>query len=241
MEFNFTPIGVIRSCFPEKFGVPRQAGLVREAAGSVALFPPFDSEEALRGLEAFSHIWITFVFHENLGKNWSPTVRPPRLGGNRRIGVFASRSGFRPNPVGISAVRLEGIVREAGDCRLQVRGLDLVDGTPVLDIKPYVPYADAIAGARAGYAVSAPEPTLSVIFSAEAEATLARLETERQIPLRRLVENLLALDPRPAYRRQAPGAYGTRLYDLDIRWQAEGSTARVVSVETADPEQPDSP
>lgn len=139
MTFSFQPIGVIHSCFKEKFGIPRQSGLVTAAQATLELHAPYDCPEALVELEGFSHIWVTFVFHQSMRDNWKATVRPPRLGGNQRIGVFASRSPFRPNPIGLSAVQLESIDCKDGHCQLQLRGADLLDGTPVLDIKPYVP------------------------------------------------------------------------------------------------------
>ena len=218
-SFQFSPIGVIHSCFREKFGIPRQPGLVSEARATLELLPPYDCAEALAELEGFSHVWIVFVFHQALREQWRPTVRPPRLGGNRRIGVFASRSPFRPNPIGLSAVRLEGIVEAGGRRRLELAGVDLLDGTPVLDIKPYLPYGDAIPDARAGYAQAAPAAPLAVHFSAEAEARIAAAE-QAHPGLRKLIAQLLAADPRPAYQAGKGGGrrFGMRLWDYDVQW-----------------------
>ncbi len=233
MEFAFKPIGVVQSCFSEKFGAPRQAGLIPEATAEVVVFPPYGTEESLRGLSSFTHIWIVFVFHLNAEGRWSPTVRPPRLGGNRRIGVFATRSGFRPNPLGMSAVRLEGIDRIKDAFRLRVSGIDLVDGTPVLDIKPYLPYADRIKGAGGAYAGEAPPRPLSVAFSSQARSALAQMEAGRANRLMSLIEAMLALDPRPAYRRSEPDrVYGFTVDGIDVRWRVIGARARVVSIHT---------
>ena len=154
--FTFAPIGVIHSCFKEKFGIPRQPGLVPAARAVLELLPPYNRAEAVRGLEGFSHIWVSFVFHACLDAPWKPTVRPPRLGGNRRLGVFATRSTHRPNPIGLSAVELERIETGPGRVLLHLKGADLMDGTPVLDIKPYLPYSDVIPGATGGFAAEAP-------------------------------------------------------------------------------------
>jgi tRNA-Thr(GGU) m(6)t(6)A37 methyltransferase TsaA len=231
MEFVFNPIGIVRSCFSEKFGVPRQPGLVPEATADLLLFPPYSDEASLRGLSLFTHIWIVFVFHLNPDGRWSPTVRPPRLGGNRRIGVFATRSGFRPNPVGISAVRLEGIDRGGDGCRIRISGIDLVDGTPVLDIKPYVPYADCVEGAQGAYASRAPSRPLEVVFSPAAQRALEGIEAGRRSRLAALIQSMLALDPRPAYRRcESDRIYGFAVEGFDIRWQVDGSRVRVLSI-----------
>ena len=221
-------IGRIRTPFREKFGAPRQPGLATAARGVLELEPPFDRPESLDGLEEFSHVWLLWAFHlaSRKPEDWSPTVRPPRLGGNRRLGVFATRSPFRPNPLGLSAVRLLAVEREA--CRLVLGGVDLVDGAPVFDIKPYVPYSDSIADASAGFADSAPEQRLRVTFSAEARDFLADKEE-----LRRLIEQVLALDPRPAFHGDPQRVYAVRLEDVEARWRVEAGEARVASVRPA--------
>ncbi|MBP5299872.1 MAG: tRNA (N6-threonylcarbamoyladenosine(37)-N6)-methyltransferase TrmO [Victivallales bacterium] len=214
---SFSPIGVVHSCYRTKFGIPRQSGLIDEGRGAVELLYPYNQPNILRGVEAFSHIWIIFLFHQNLREKWKATVRPPRLGGDRRLGVFATRSPFRPNPIGLSVVKLEGVeIRPHGRIFLNVSGLDLVDGTPVLDLKPYLPYADAIPGATGGFAPEAPEEMLKVSFSAEAEAALAGSPKE----FRELCRKVIAANPRPAYQHVPGREYQCYLEEYEIVWQA---------------------
>lgn len=230
--YRFQSIGVIRSCFTENFGIPRQAGLVPAARARLEFVPAYASMDALRGLEGFSHLWILFLFHAEWQQPWAPLVRPPRLGGNQKVGVFASRSPRRPNPIGLSAVRLLGIDQD-GDClALELGGVDLLDGTPVLDVKPYVPYADAIADARAGYAAAAPVPTFSVEFSAAAKDQCAAY-APRYPDLADLITQMLALDPRPAYRNEEDGSrlFGCRLLDLDVKWCVRRGVITVLALE----------
>jgi tRNA-Thr(GGU) m(6)t(6)A37 methyltransferase TsaA len=233
-DFSFTTIGTIHSCFREKFGIPRQSGLATEAEATLQLLPPYNRPEAVAGLEGFSHIWITFIFHAVKREAWKATVRPPRLGGNRRMGVFASRSTHRPNPIGLSVVELDHIDTANGGVILHLKGVDLLDGTPVLDIKPYLPYADALPDATGGYAATAPEQKLAVLFSEQADNSLARLNGQ-QPDLRKLIKQLLSLDPRPAYTEQddTGRVYGMRLYDVDVKWQmVESGVVQVVSIES---------
>ncbi len=229
---DFSPIGIIQSCFSEKFGIPRQPGLVREARASLQLLPPCDRPETVEGLEAFSHLWIVFVFHATAAQSWKPTVRPPRLGGNRRVGVFASRTMFRPNPIGLSVVELEAITFVQGSPVLHLAGVDLLDGTPVLDIKPYIPYSDSLPEARAGYAVEPPRQQLMVSFTPEVQQQCRQLS--KQYPdLQTLIHKLLQLDPRPAYRKNSSVTkeYGMRLYDFDVKWVVEGVQITVTAIE----------
>ena len=232
MHYDFQPIGVIHSCFKDKFGVPRQPGLVKGAHGELELFPPYDRAEAVVGLEAFSHVWITFIFHHCLEDEVRLSVRPPRLGGNRKLGVFATRSTHRPNPIGLSVVALEGIRQDEGRTRLLLSGLDLIDGTPVLDIKPYLPYVDAIADAQAGYAQQRPAATLKLSFTENAREACRHYE-QRWPGLADLIESVLSFDPRPAYKKEADPdrVFGVRLYDLDVRWRVlEGAIAEVIEL-----------
>lgn len=223
----FQPVGILHSCFKEKFGIPRQPGLVRSATATLELVPPFNTPDALRGLEAFSHLWIVFLFHQSVREDWNATVRPPRLGGNERIGVFASRSNFRPNPIGLSVVELHSIDGTV----LSLGGGDFLDGTPVLDIKPYLPYADRIPAAKGAFADGAPERANRVEFDPAAEEAVRKLETAARPALRALIADMLAYDPRPAYQADDPGRlYGTRIFDLDVRWTQNGGTVRVVQV-----------
>lgn len=220
-NFNFSPIGNIASCFKDKFTIPRQPGLVTEANAELILDAPYSSPEIVRGLEGFSHIWIIFIFHAiPLGK-WKPTVKPPRLGGNQRFGVFATRSTHRPNPIGLSAVRLNGVEVAKGRVVLSLDGCDLLDGTPVLDIKPYLPYADNIEGATGGFAALEPVNKFEVCFTLPA-AQACQLATVRLgQDIERLIKQLLALDPRPSYQSGSYGdrIYGTELYDFNLRWR----------------------
>ena len=223
-----TPIGTIHSCYGEKFGIPRQPGLVKCATATLELQPPYDAPEALRGLEAFSHLWIIFVVHQSLREQWKATVRPPRLGGNERIGVFASRSNFRPNPIGLSVVEL----LEIDGARLKLGGGDFLDGTPVLDIKPYIPYADRRPEATGAFAEHAPEPANRVKLTPEAERAIHALENETRPALRQLVCETLTYNPRPAYRPDEPDrVYGTRIFDCEVRWKQVDSKVTVLSVD----------
>lgn len=227
-------IGVVHSCFKEKYGIPRQAGLVPDATASVELLKPYNRSEALRGLEGFSHLWLVFVFHRALSEQWKPTVRPPRLGGNERVGVFASRSPFRPNPIGLSAVELLGVREEGGRLYIDVRGVDLLDGTPVLDIKPYIPYADAHPEALGGFAPAAPEGNLPVHFSEQAlQFCEAQSDGEQ---LQTLLRQVLVNDVRPAYyqREAKKDHFGFRLLDYEIKWQRLPDAVLVVNISRAD-------
>jgi tRNA-Thr(GGU) m(6)t(6)A37 methyltransferase TsaA len=226
-EINLTPIGIIRSCYSEKFGIPRQPGLVRSATAMLELLPPYHAVEALRGLETFSHIWIQFVFHQTARDGWKTTVRPPRLGGNERIGVFASRSNFRPNPLGLSAVELLSVEGTT----LKLGGGDFLDGTPVLDIKPYIPYSDSIPDAQSAFAASAPERVNRVEFTTRAQQAVETLENEARPALRQIICDMLAYNPRPAYQNDNPDRiYGTRLFDLEVRWNQSGTSISVQEI-----------
>ncbi len=233
-EITLSPIGVIESDFPDKFGVPRQPGLAPSARATLRLLPPYDDPLAVRGLETFSHLWLTFLFHQS-PERWTPLVRPPRLGGNRKVGVFASRSTHRPNRLGLSLVELLAV--DLGDgVRLTLASADLVGGTPVLDIKPYLPWAEARPEARGGFAPEAP-PRLPVGFTAAAETALAAREDAAS--LRTLIIEVLAQDPRPAYRRGGEARpYGVRLRDVDVRFRTltdEAGITRLEVVEIATP------
>jgi tRNA-Thr(GGU) m(6)t(6)A37 methyltransferase TsaA len=234
----FTPIGTIHSCYGEKFGIPRQPGLVKSATATLELIPPYNMPDALRGLEAFSHLWIIFVFHQSMREHprsdssdatsWKATVRPPRLGGNERVGVFASRSNFRPNPIGLSVVEL----LEINETALKLGGGDFLNGTPVLDIKPYIPYADRVPEATGAFANDAPEPTNHVEFTPEAEHAIHALENETRPALRQLVGDMLAYNPRPAYQTDDSNrVFGTRIFDLEVRWKQVESKVLVLSVD----------
>lgn len=222
-----TAIGRLRSCFKEKFAIPRQPGLAPAARGVLELDPPFDRPEAVQGLEQVSHVWLLFLFHQSPRNPSNLRVRPPRLGGNQRIGVFASRSTHRPNGIGQSVVRLERV--EPG--RLWLSGIDLVDGTPILDVKPYLPYADCLRDAHNALAPSEPQ-RLTVRWNEQARQQAVEHGQRLGQALLELIEQCLAQDPRPAY--QSPAAdryYGTRLWDTEVRWHyPRPDTIEVVEV-----------
>lgn len=233
MTFSFDPIGFIRSPYTDKFGIPRQPGLVDAAEARLELLPAFAREEAFKGLEGFSHVWVLFVFHDDcLDAGWKPTVRPPRLGGRTSVGVFASRAPYRPNPIGLSVVAHEGLVRDARGLALRLRGVDLLDGTPVLDIKPYVPYADALADARDGFALGPQPPAWPIRFTDQARADLAEADPHGQRQLRRLIEQVLAQDPRPGYMERYPERreFALRLFDRDVRWRIDAEGVEVLAI-----------
>jgi tRNA (adenine37-N6)-methyltransferase len=228
-----TPIAYVESPFKQKFGLPRQPGLIDAAEAYLRFVHPFDTPQAFLGIEKFSHIWLQFEFHENKRDAFQPMVRPPRLGGNTKIGVFASRSSFRPNALGLSVVRLKEVVTDQGKTSLRISCPDLLDGTPILDIKPYIPYSDSIPNATASYADTAPKKTLKVEFSAEAIASLERqLKKDEATRLERLITEVIELDPRPAYKAATHDVkdYYIRLYDWDIGWRVAGEQATIASV-----------
>ena len=231
-SFQFEQIGVIRSPYKEKFAVPRQPGLVKSANGELHLIAPYNQADAVRGLEAFSHLWILFVFHQTMEGGWRPTVRPPRLGGNARMGVFATRSTFRPNPIGMSLVELKEVVCHKDSVILKLGSLDLVDGTPVVDIKPYLPFAESLPDASASYAQSAPAAEMAVSFTAEVEKQLLTLE-KRYPQLTLFIREVLAQDPRPAYRKgeETGKTYAVWLHDFNVRWRVTDAGFEVFALE----------
>ncbi len=232
MDYLCQPIAFIRSPYREKFSAPRQPGLAPSVRAQVEFLPEFASPEAVRGLDGFSHIWLIFLFHQTVGQGWKPTVRPPRLGGNKRVGVFSCRSPFRPNPIGLSAVKLLAVNTDNGKVELEVQGADLIDGTPILDIKPYLPYTDGIDEAAGGFAGRAPVAALQVDFSATAREQL-NLFSAQSPELETLISETLALDPRPAYKQEADGGreYGVLLDRYNVRWVVEGKQVLVQRIE----------
>jgi tRNA-Thr(GGU) m(6)t(6)A37 methyltransferase TsaA len=234
--YRFAPIGTLRTCFKEKFGVPRQSRMIGEARGVIRLRPDPALMTAITGLDGFSHLWVIFVFDRNGDKGWRPTVEPPRIEAPPRVGVFASRSPHRPNPIGMSALKIDRIDRHAPDgVEIHVSGVDILDETPVLDLKPYLPYADAIPGAAAGWAEGRIRRH-EVTFSAEARRAL-ELRGERDHPrLERLLTEMLEWDPRPRSQRSAarigdPESEGRRfafrLFELDVQWEIRAGAIRV--------------
>lgn len=257
-KYTFEPIGFVKTCFKEKFGIPRQSGLAQSATGILRLNPhPFLSA-SIRELEGFSHIWVIFVFHKHNSKHWKPSIRPPRLGGAKKVGVLASRSPHRPNPIGMSVVKLEKIIlsSETGGAELHLAGVDFLDETPVLDIKPYLPYADSIADASSGWASEEIERS-PVKWSETALRSLQWRDEKlrgdrdpRDWSLKRLIEGIFELDPRPAFQKRRLGGpgipdiqkqrssdfecpselasdlspsvdHGFNLFDFDVKWRVE--------------------
>lgn len=227
---TISPIGLVESPYQEKFAVPRQPRLVPAATARIRLLGETNCAEAIRGIEQFSHLWLLFLFDQNLAKGWKPTVRPPRLGGNERIGVLASRSTFRPNGIGMSAVEFKGISQIGDQYYLDVGSVDLVDATPVIDIKPYIPYSDAIPDAQGGYADSAPH-TLPVLFSDCAQMMLQSIPDKHVV--QNVIEQVLAQDPRPAYKKNKPDAkeYAVNLYNFNVKFTVIDNLVRVTAIE----------
>lgn len=218
-------IAHIRSDFTTKFGIPRQSGLVEELEACIVFTPEYRNEAALRGLEGFSHLWLIWEFSKAKRDTWSPTVRPPRLGGNQRLGVFATRSPFRPNPIGLSCVRLLGVELHTPDGPvIRVAGADLMDGTPIYDIKPYLPYADCKPEALGGFASQPKEATLEVEIPDE---LLARIPEEK----RNALVGVLAQDPRPSYQDDPERVYGMAFGGLEVKFRVAGNILTVCEVE----------
>lgn len=214
--YELKTIGHVRSDFPEKFGIPRQAGIVDALESTIIFEPEYRREEALRGLEGFSHIWVIWQFSEAVRDSWSPTVRPPRLGGNARMGVFATRSPFRPNALGLSCVELAGV--ENGE--LIVRGADLLDGTPIFDIKPYLPYVDAYPDARGGFTDTTKEYALQVVCP---DALLCKVPENKRAALSGVLKN----DPRPAYQHDPERVYTLDFGENKVRFSVDGDVLTV--------------
>ncbi|MBQ3135726.1 MAG: tRNA (N6-threonylcarbamoyladenosine(37)-N6)-methyltransferase TrmO [Oscillospiraceae bacterium] len=220
-------IARIHSDFTEKFGIPRQSGLVDQLRATVVFEPEFRSPDALRGLDGFSHLWLIWQFSKAVREDWSPTVRPPRLGGNERMGVFATRSPFRPNPIGLSCVRLLGVEQDANlGPVIHVAGADLMDGTPIYDIKPYLPYADCKPEAVGGFASMPKAATLQVVCP---EELLAPLPADRHEALLAV----LAQDPRPSYQDDPERVYGFGFAGANVRFTVRGNVLTVVAVDRA--------
>lgn len=225
MKFTVEPIAHIKTDFSSKFGIPRQSGLVDELEAKIIFEPEYSIPEAFRGLEGYSHVWLLWQFSECADKEWSPTVRPPRLGGNKRMGVFASRSPFRPNSIGLSCVKLISI-DETEDCGivLTVSGADLLDGTPIIDIKPYLPYVDSHPEASGGFALQEKEGSLEVDFPNELLAVIPKDKQEA-------LTAVLKQDPRPQYQNDPERVYGLEFAGYDVRFKIKEKLLTVVEVE----------
>lgn len=228
------PIAVIHTDFPEKFGIPRQSGLAETLQGRIVFEKEYRNTDALRGLEDFSHIWLIWEFSANVRRgacndeniNWQPTVRPPRLGGNTHLGVFATRSPFRPNPLGLSCVELERIETDTPDGPvIHVRGADLMDGTPIYDIKPYVAYADSHPDARCGFVDNLAEKRLEVVFDLDA----MQMPVDEKV--RMVLSEVLALDPRPSYQNDPQRLYGLSFAGMNVRFRVADGVLTVTDIE----------
>ena len=224
MKAEIQAIAHMKSDFPTKFGIPRQSGLVEALRSTIVFEPEFRNPDALRGIEGFSHLWLIWQFSQAVRQDWSPTVRPPRLGGNVRMGVFATRSPFRPNSLGLSCVRLLGVeeTREFGTV-LHVGGADLMDGTPIFDIKPYIPYSDARPDAVGGFTDHADDFLLEVVFPDE---LLKRIPTAK----RQALLGVLSHDPRPSYQRDANRVYGLSFAGFNIRFSVSDGVLTVIEI-----------
>lgn len=243
--YPFKVIAKIKSDFPDKFGIPRQSGLLKELRSAIRFEPEFRVADALRGLEGFSHLWILWIFSENVragedGENrWSPTVRPPRLGGNKRLGVFATRSSFRPNPVAMSCVKIEEIRLNVSDGdysgpEIIVSGADMMDGTPIVDIKPYLPYADSVPDALGGFAEPLREKCLQVEFAADLLDCAGNLRPIQgmSFPAEKLatLKEILAEDPRPAYQKDPERVYGFKFAGFDVKFKVQNDMLTVLDL-----------
>ncbi len=218
-------IAHIRTDFPEKFGVPRQSGLVKELIGRIVFEPEYRNVDALRGIEGYDYLWLIWKFEGVEREKWSPTVRPPRLGGETHMGVFATRSPFRPNPIGLSSVKLEGMELTAEGPVLVVSGIDLRDNTPIYDIKPYLPYVDSHTDARGGFAEQKADYALEVVFP---EALLEKIPLQK----RQAIIEVLKQDPRPAYHEDAKRLYGVAFAGFNVRFCVSDGVLTVLEVET---------
>ncbi|MFN7824257.1 MAG: tRNA (N6-threonylcarbamoyladenosine(37)-N6)-methyltransferase TrmO [Pseudobdellovibrionaceae bacterium] len=238
-NFTFQAIGVARTPFKDKFGIPRQPSLASRLKGLLKFQDHPDLKTALKSMETFSHLWVVFVFHKHGGKDWKPSIRPPRLGGAEKVGVLASRSPHRPNPIGISVVKIEKINLEAqGGPEVEVSGVDLLDETPILDVKPYIPYADSVPDAVAGWA-AAPIRRTELEWSSEARNDLLAADPKGELELEMMITEVLELDPRPAFQqkqipvgeRASEGAkFGFDLVGYEIKYQIQGGKFLVLSV-----------
>ncbi len=223
-EFLLKPIAHIKSDFTEKFGIPRQSGLVKELTAQIVFEDEYAVAEAIRGLEEYSHLWLIWQFSKAVRDEWSPTVRPPRLGGNTRIGVFATRSPYRPNPIGLSVVKIENVeIDGTGNPVITVSGADLLDGTPIYDIKPYLPYADCVPDAEGGFTGKISEKRLKV----ECDDALLEKLPERK---RNALLGVLSLDPRPSYHNDPDRVYGMNFANVEVKFKTDGETLTVTDI-----------
>ena len=231
-NISLTPIGKVKSPYKQKFGIPRQANLASSATGLIKLNSTFTDIDCLREVNQFSHLWIIYLFHKTACRRWANTVQPPRLGGKQKVGVFSSRSPFRPNPLGLSAVKYIKHYKEHGSIYIKIGGLDLLNGTPILDIKPYIPYADSIPDANGGYASEKPQQKLNVKFSESAKLELEAHEIKYE-NLRSAIIETCSLDPRPAWNIDGSDSkqYGVSFFGINIKFVVNGDVALITSLQ----------
>ncbi|NLQ16089.1 tRNA (N6-threonylcarbamoyladenosine(37)-N6)-methyltransferase TrmO [Marinomonas sp. M1K-6] len=232
-SFTLQTIGIVHSCYKEKFGIPRQPGLVTEATARLELIPPYNRLDTLDGIDGFSHIWIQFIFHACISESWKAKIRPPRLGGKTKMGVFATRATHRPNPIGLSVVKIGRIYQENKKVFIDLHGADLLDGTPVLDIKPYLPYADNIANAKDGFA---PPPVKTqikpVVFSDLAKTQCEHYQNLHNRDIATLIRQVIEQDPRPSYlSEQLDREHGITLWELNVKWCARNDHFEILRIE----------
>ena len=231
-KISISPIGTITTPFKQKFAIPRQPGLAN-AKGTICLEADFDATLMLDGISGYSHLWLLFYFHQTADHGWKPKVKAPRLGGNKTTGVLATRSTFRPNALGMSVVKNNGLHKVDGKWVLSVSGVDLLDQTPIVDIKPYLPYADSISDAKADIVLEQAIPNRQVIFTLQAQQSLQQF-CELDAQLEQLICAILSQDPRPAYRQKLdndPKTYRVQIYTLDIAWQVVNGDVKVLAID----------
>lgn len=228
-QYTFDTIGIVHSCYKDKFAIPRQAGLVTASTAAIELLAPYNDIEVTRGLEDFSHLWLSFVFHRHIDQGWNATVRPPRLDGKQRFGVFATRASFRPNPIGLSLVELQGIEQKDQRLLLHIKGADLLDQTPILDIKPYIPYSDSLPEARGGFTDKVSEQRFTVEFTPQAYDDCQQA-SDKYPQIELFIRQLLSLDHRAYFHKKMEKIYATRVYDYDLKWTMNDDTVVVLSL-----------
>jgi len=230
MNFTFETIGVIHSCYKEKFGIPRQAGLVSSATASIEFLEPYNHPDMFIGLEDFSHIWISFVFDQHINKGFNNLVSPPRLNGKEQFGVYATRSPYRPNPIGLSVVELEQIEIKDDTVFLHIKGADILDQTPIIDIKPYIQYADSLENTNKGFTSNIKENQFIINFSDLVNKQIAI--AEKTTPdIKQFIKELLTQDPRPHYTKSFKSHYSTKVYEYDLHWEISDLDIQVLSLE----------
>ena len=230
--FEIKPIATLHSPFKQKFGLPRQSGLINTCTATLELLPPYNTLDAVKGLSEFSHAWLIFKFHQNKEDTFRPLIRPPRLGGNKKIGVFASRSSYRPNGLGMSQVEILNITSPSNKVLIEISCPDILDKTPIFDIKPYIAYSDSVPEAISGFAQTPPTPSLLVNFNETCQLFIKENRQNYNHDLKALIIEVLSFDPRPAYKALEDNKiYTIRLFDMDITWTVTAGKVNVTKIE----------